>query len=308
MSTTSVSSSQIIYASKGFRIRQYAGVDIVGAFQKHLNDTSVNVKCVAVISDATAILEACAVDEVDCYASFVLNNGVNAVYEEKISNILREETFEEDATTILIATELAGFGDGGALKRFTTEFDKRLDRISEAPGQQTYEKFVGGMYLGEVVRQILKLLTERGQLFGGEWPASLRRYKSFKPNFLCEIDRDPPQNFYSTEFLLKEDLKIHNLTPADVHIVRYVCDAVIYRAACLTASAAVTILKRINRLRVTIGVDGYMFRQHPTFYKQMLKIMADLIPKHMTFRVKLAGENYPLGAAAVAALYKDFQQ
>lgn len=39
MNTTSISSSQIIYLSKGFEIRQYAGVDIVSTFQKHLNDT-----------------------------------------------------------------------------------------------------------------------------------------------------------------------------------------------------------------------------------------------------------------------------
>lgn len=111
-----------------------------------------------------------------------------------------------------------------------------MNWLNDTSSACRYEKFVGGMYLGELVRQILKLLTERGQLFGGEWPASLRGYKSFKPGFLCEIDRDPPHNFYSTEFLLKEDLKIHNLTPEDVHIVRYVCDAVIYRAACLAAS------------------------------------------------------------------------
>lgn len=99
-----------------------------------------------------------------------------------------------------------------------------------------FEKFVSGENLGELVRQILKLLTERGQLFGGEWPASLRDLKSFPASFLCEIDRDPPHLFYSTEFLLREDLKIYNLTPDDIHIVRYVCSAVTYRSACLSAA------------------------------------------------------------------------
>lgn len=28
-----------------------------------------------------------------------------------------------------------------------------------------------------------------------------------------------------------------------------------------------------------------MFRKHPTFYKQMLTMMADLMPKHMTVRI-----------------------
>ena len=52
----------------------------------------------------------------------------------------------------------------------------------------------------------------------------------------------------------------------------------------LPNEAAVTILKRLNRLRVTLAVDGYMFRQHPTFYKQMLRMMTELMPKHMTVR------------------------
>ena len=96
--------------------------------------------------------------------------------------------------------------------------------------------------MGELVRQVMKLLTERGQLFGGVWPASLRDFRSFPATFLCEIDRDPPHLFYSTEFLLREDLKIHNLTPDDVHIVRYVCSAVTYRSACLSAAGSSIIL------------------------------------------------------------------
>nr|CDS17181.1 hexokinase [Echinococcus granulosus] len=305
INNTAINSGEILFISKSFKFRQRSGTELLRTFQRHLDRKAVEVKCIAIVNDCVSVLEACAVDEVDCAASFTLNAGVNAVYQERISNIRRDETFDEDAKSVLINTELGGFGDGGCLKRFITEFDKRLDRISTAPGLHTFEKFVSGENLGELVRQILKLLTERGQLFGGVWPASLRDLRSLPASFLCEIDRDPPHLFYSTEFLLREDLKIHNLTPEDIHIVRYVCSAVTYRSACLSAAAAVTILKRLNRLRLTLAVDGYMFRKHPTFYKQMLTMMADLMPKHMTFRIKLPEEGYSVGSGAVAALYKD---
>ncbi|CDS42209.1 hexokinase [Echinococcus multilocularis] len=305
INNTAINSGEILFISKSFKFRQRSGTELLRTFQRHLDRKVVEVKCIAIVNDCVSVLEACAVDEVDCAASFTLNAGVNAVYQERISNIRRDETFDEDAKSVLINTELGGFGDGGCLRRFITEFDKRLDRISTAPGLHTFEKFVSGENMGELVRQILKLLTERGQLFGGVWPASLRELRSLPASFLCEIDRDPPHLFYSTEFLLREDLKINNLTPEDIHIVRYVCSAVTYRSACLSAAAAVTILKRLNRLRVTLAVDGYMFRKHPTFYKQMLTMMADLMPKHMTFRIKLPEEGYSVGSGAVAALYKD---
>ncbi|KAL5110742.1 Hexokinase [Taenia crassiceps] len=305
INNTAINSGEILFISKSFKFRQRSGTELLRTFQRHLDGKAVRVKCIAIVNDCVSVLEACAVDEVDCAASFTLNAGVNAVYQEKISNIRRDETFDDDAKSVLINTELGGFGDGGCLKRFITEFDKRVDRISTAPGLHTFEKFVSGENLGELVRQILKLLTERGQLFGGVWPTSLRDLKSFPASFLCEIDRDPPHLFYSTEFLLREDLKIYNLTPEDIHIVRYVCSAVTYRSACLSAAAAVTILKRLNRLRVTLAVEGYMFRKHPTFYKQMLAMMTDLMPKHMTFRIKLPEEGYSVGSGAVVALYKD---
>ncbi len=90
--------------------------------------------------------------------------------------------------------------------------------------------------MGEIVRQVLKLLTDRGQVFGGVWPGTLREMYSFPARFLCEVDRDPPHLFYSTEYVLREDLRIHNLKSEDLHIVRYVCRAVVYRSACFVAA------------------------------------------------------------------------
>ncbi len=52
--------------------------------------------------------------------------------------------------------------------------------------------------------------------------------------------------------------------------------------ALFSFTAAVAILKRLNRLRVTMGVDGYMFRLHPTYSRQMIEMMASLMPRHMT--------------------------
>ncbi len=71
--------------------------------------------------------------------SLLLDDGINAAYLEKISNDRREECFDEGARNVIMNMELAGFGDGGCLKRFMTEVDKRVDRVSVTPGARTYE-------------------------------------------------------------------------------------------------------------------------------------------------------------------------
>ncbi|KAM3178246.1 hypothetical protein ACTXT7_002955 [Hymenolepis weldensis] len=66
---TSLSSGQIIHISKGFDIRDYAGIDVVKALQKQLDKRALNVKCVALINDTVSTLLACIADEEDCCVS-----------------------------------------------------------------------------------------------------------------------------------------------------------------------------------------------------------------------------------------------
>lgn len=113
-----------------------------------------------------------------------------------------------------------------------------------------FEKLVGGLYQAEIVRQILYELTRRGLLFGGFWPEKWEEYKSIHPSFLCMIERDPPYLFYTTEFLLREHYEIKHLCADDVRIVRYVCQAVVFRAACLTASGNIQLLFQLLVNRV----------------------------------------------------------
>lgn len=46
-----------------------------------------------------------------------------------------------------------------------TKFDRKVDRESINPRQQIFEKMVSGMYLGEIVRNIMLDMIDRELLF-----------------------------------------------------------------------------------------------------------------------------------------------
>ncbi|VDN13869.1 unnamed protein product, partial [Dibothriocephalus latus] len=124
--------------SKNFSVRQMLGADIYSNFQKALNKTSAKVKLHAVLNDCVQLLAASCVGDSECAMAMVLGEGVNAAYVEDLSNFKRDEKFDDNAKFVVINTELSGLGECGSLRRFFTEFDRRLDRLSANPGYQTY--------------------------------------------------------------------------------------------------------------------------------------------------------------------------
>ncbi|BHF63765.1 hypothetical protein SprV_0200676000 [Sparganum proliferum] len=292
---------EIMAACRYEMTRSLRNVENAKTDLRMLNTHTAKVKVHAVLNDCVQLLAASCVGDSECAMSMIIGDGVNAAYVEDISNFKRDEKFDDNAKFVVINTELSGLGECGSLRRFVTEFDRRLDRLSANPGYQIFEKFVASCYLGEIVRHMIVFLTEKNQLFNGNLPMSLKNPYTFPTKYICEIERDPPHLFYTTEYILREDLKIPNLKMEDLRIVRYVCSAVAHRSACMSAAAAACIVKGIRRLRVTIGVDGCLVRFHPTYAKQMITVMARLVPKHCTFRLKLTEEAGKGGAAIVAA-------
>lgn len=56
---------------------------------------------------------------------------------------------------MIVDPEFGAFGDpgrGGCLDFIRTEMDNSVDGASLLPGKYTFEKFIGGNFLGEIVR------------------------------------------------------------------------------------------------------------------------------------------------------------
>ncbi len=91
--------------------------------------------------------------------------------------------------------------------------------------------------------------------------------------------RDPPHLFYSTHSVLTEDLEIPIVDPIDDRIVRLACELVAKRAAYLAGAGIAALIRRLNRPKVTIGIDGSLYKFHPKFRERMTEIIHNLKPE-----------------------------
>lgn len=70
-----------------------------------------------------------------------------------------------------------------------TKFDIIIDETSNKPGEQSFEKMIAGLYLGEVFRLVLTELIDSGDLFLGQNSYKLEKAYAVDTAFLSLIER-----------------------------------------------------------------------------------------------------------------------
>ncbi|XGW22865.1 hypothetical protein V3C99_005245 [Haemonchus contortus] len=300
--------AKLINWTKGFNASDVEGSDVVTLLReacKRRNDIDIDV--VAVLNDTVGTLMACAFKENSCQIGVIVGTGTNACYMEKLSRIgkLEGEMPEDNLPDeMIINTEWGAFGDDGALDGVLTEFDAQVDSLSINPGKQLFEKMISGMYMGELVRVVLASLAADGLLFNGEYEA-ISRHGCFPTKFVSEIESDLLEGEDATfqkTFQILEDIGIERVSSADCANVAYTCSLISTRAAYLTAAAIATLLNRMKRPYVTVGVDGSVYRFHPTFPRLLDEKIDQLIEGDLEYQLMLSEDGSGRGAALVAAV------
>lgn len=234
---------------------------------------------------------------------FLPGTGSNVCYMEDMKNI---EIVEGDEGKMCINTEWGGFGDNGCIDDLRTTYDVEVDEGSLNPGKQRYEKMTSGMYLGEIVRQILINLTKKGLLFKGQISETLRKRGIFETKFLSQIESDRLALLQVRRILQELGL---DSTCDDSIIVKKVCGSVSKRAAQLCGAGLAAIVEKIreNRnlehLKTTVGVDGTLYKLHPHFSRILQETVKELAPQcDVTFMLSEDGSGK--GAALITAVAK----
>uniref|UniRef100_A0A8C8ZAF1 hexokinase n=1 Tax=Prolemur simus TaxID=1328070 RepID=A0A8C8ZAF1_PROSS len=305
---TSIDKGTLIGWTKGFKATDCEGEDVVDMLReaiKRRNEFDLDI--VAIVNDTVGTLMTCGYEDPNCEIGLIAGTGSNMCYMEEMRNI---ELVEGDEGKMCINTEWGGFGDNGCIDDIRTQYDTEVDEGSLNPGKQRYEKMTSGMYLGEIVRQILIYLTKQGLLFRGQISERLRTRGIFETKFLSQIESDRLALLQVRRILQQLGL---DSTCEDSIVVKEVCGAVSRRAAQLCGAGLAAVVEKrredqgLEHLRITVGVDGTLYKLHPHFSRILQETVKELAPRCDVAFV-LSEDGSGKGAALITAVAKRLQQ
>ncbi|KAK9975186.1 hypothetical protein ABG768_023241 [Culter alburnus] len=255
----------LIKWTKGFKASGCEGEDVATLLKDAIHRSEeFDLDVVAVVNDTVGTMMTCGYEDPQCEVGLIVGTGTNACYMEEMSNV---ELVDGDEGHMCVNMEWGAFGDSGELDDICTEFDQAVDDQSTYPKKQRYEKMISGMYLGEIIRNVLLDFTVKGLFFRGTLSERLRKHGTFETKFLSQMESDG--------LVLRQDHSIlHHLgltssTCDDSILVKEVCSVVSRRAAQLCGAGLAAVVDKIRRnrglkkLNITVGVDGALYKLHP---------------------------------------------
>ncbi|KAH3899561.1 probable Glucokinase-1 [Saccharomycodes ludwigii] len=300
---TSLSAGTLIRWTKGFKINDAVGKDVVQLLQDQLNKLELaNVKIVALCNDTVGTFlshcyrsvnsDSLTVGEIsEPVIGCIFGTGTNGCYMEEIANIkklpaeLRDDLINKQGKRYMcINTEWGSF-DNELKVLPTTKYDIILDqKISPNPGFHLFEKRISGMFLGEILRIILVDLHQQELLFQQfkVLPHRLSTPFELSTEVLSHIEIDDSTDLRETELNLLQSLRLPTNLQERVCIQKIV-RAISRRSAYLAAVPLAAILiktKCLNRRyhgEVEIGCDGSVVEFYPG-YRSMLRHALSLSP------------------------------
>ncbi|MCJ8747131.1 hypothetical protein PDJAM_G00149850 [Pangasius djambal] len=267
--------------TKGFKASGCEGEDVAVLLSDAIHRMEeFDLDVVAVVNDTVGTMMSCAYEDPQCEVGLIVGTGTNACYMEEMRNV---ELVEGNEGLMCVNMEWGAFGDGGELDDICTEFDCAVDENSTNPGKQRFEKMISGMYLGEIVRNVLLDFTAKGLLFRGKLSERLKTRGIFETKFLSQIESDRLALRQVRSIL--QHLGLTSSTCDDSILVKEVCSVVSQRAAQLCGAALAAVVDKIrqnrnlNSLSISVGVDGTLYKLHPHFSSILQETLRDLAPQ-----------------------------
>jgi len=299
-----LSKATLVKWTKGFNCSGVEGNDIVQLLHEAIaRRGDINVECLAVINDTVGTLMACAHSDRNCRIGLILGTGTNACYVETLDRVQLWDGDHNDPKQVIINTEWGAFGDNGSLDFVRTKYDKDIDDACLRPGKQVFEKMISGMYMGEIARQALVTLIHDGIILGGEFTNEISTRERFYTKYVSEIESDGGllNKFTNTKNVFAE-LGYDNITDDDCRVIHFVCSLVSTRAAYLASAGIAALINRIDEPKITVAVDGSLYRFHPRFKDLMIEKIKQLVNPGIEFELMLSTDGSGKGAALVAAV------
>ncbi|KAM6965635.1 hexokinase-2 [Aplochiton taeniatus] len=257
--------------TKGFKASGCEGEDVVTLLKDAIHRREeFDLDVVAVVNDTVGTMMTCGYEDPLCEVGLIVGTGTNACYMEEMRNV---ELVEGDEGLMCVNMEWGAFGDRGELDEFCTEFDGAVDDRSTNPGKQSKV----------VLKKNLLPFQSQSLLFPSDRLA-LRQVRS-----------------------ILQHLGLTSSTCDDSILVKEVCSVVARRAGQLCGAGLAAVVDKIrqnrnlDQLRITVGVDGTLYKLHPHFSSVMHETVRDLAPQcEVTFLQSEDGSGK--GAALITAV------
>ncbi|KAF8911877.1 hypothetical protein CPB85DRAFT_1455140 [Mucidula mucida] len=264
---SALDSGKILTWTKGFSAKHAIGNDVVQLLQDAFNRKHMHVKCVALVNDTVGALLSRAYTSGGCTLGAIFGTGTNGAYVEDVAKItkLGNSPAAAKGGEMVVNTEW-----GASTTHERTYHPRRF---------QAFEKFISGMYLGEITRRVLLSLIDAAPkpiLFNGKSTAALNNQWGFDTSVMSDVDSAWENAGHSASnpvpqyLALEEDAQIdEELKPKlervreviisrlgfsssdvslrDASIVKWASSLVARRAALLSGVAVATVMIQTGR-------------------------------------------------------------
>ncbi|ORZ22498.1 hypothetical protein BCR42DRAFT_169665 [Absidia repens] len=311
---TGLDSGKLLSLGYGFDYPNGVGVDIVQLMHERVRLKGLPIKIVAIANDSVCTLLAHAYQHPSTRLGIVHSLGTNCAYYDVTRNVakLRIHNTASADSEMIINTEWGNFGSSRRTLPCTW-FDRKLDRESINPQFHIFEKMTTGIFLGEIVRNVLTYLVDRDLLFHGESSSMLNTPYGFDTSYMyvCEVDHSP--ELEDTRIILEDMLNLTKTSLADREIVKKVCELIGTRAAILVGVAIASVVQHMAMSEVGLGsnddgcaisISGSIYEDYPSFHPRVCTTLKELIPEQVASKlsVGIVKHSRIVGAAIVAMM------
>ncbi|KAJ8086161.1 hypothetical protein PM082_004983 [Marasmius tenuissimus] len=189
---TALGSGKILTWTKGFSAKNAIGNDVVKLLQDAFDRKHMHVKCVALVNDTVGALLSRSYTAGGCILGSIFGTGTNGAYVEEVANIKKLANSKAAAKggEMIVNTEWGAFNNTRSHLP-STPFDNTLDRMSINPRFQAFEKFISGMYLGEITRLILLSLIDAAPkplIFQGKFTPAVTNQWGLDTSVMSDVE------------------------------------------------------------------------------------------------------------------------
>lgn len=169
-----------------------------------------------------------------------------------------------------------------------------------------FEKRVSGMFLGEILRQVLGSMVKTANLFGGKSSTPLNTQYGISTASMSAIARDSTSSLDQVGETIKTAFGIPESTIDDRKAVKLVADAIVRRSARLAAVAISAVSDHTGRFDkateenpVDVGADGSLVEFYPNYIGMCLAACQEILDNNASKRIRigLAKDGSGVGAA-----------